>query len=143
MLSTHKSMASEEGDKYMKSEDIERLKNPKASMTRLSQDLASKSWETQVNACNVLRSIALHDTKLIDSTFMRSIMSDVIKIAASLRSSVSKNGLLLLQDLFEKCPHRMEIELEDLANTLIKKGSDTNVFISAEAEKSLIKMAQK
>lgn len=143
MMSTQKSMKSEEGDKYLKSEDIERLKNPKASMTKLSQDLCSKNWETQVNACNVLRSIALHDTKLIDSSFMRMVIKDIIKIVSSLRSSVCKSGLLLLQDLLEKCPNRMEIELEDIVKTLMKKGSDTNSFISAEAEKSLLKMAQR
>ena len=69
-------------------------------------------------------------------------MEDIIKIASSLRSSVCKNGLLVLQDLFKNCPQKLEYELETLSSTLIKKGNDTNVFISAEAERTLLKMCQ-
>lgn len=50
MRSTQRSNLSEDGDRYMKSEEIEKLKDPKSSMIRLSSDLSSKSWETQVNA---------------------------------------------------------------------------------------------
>jgi hypothetical protein len=101
MGSTQRSNMGEDDDKYLKSEDIERLADPKASMAKLIVDLPSKNWEVQVNACNVLRSIAIHDKQLLDSTFFRTVTTDLIKIAASLRSSVCKNGLLVFQDLFK------------------------------------------
>jgi hypothetical protein len=101
MGATQRSNMGEDDDKYLKSEDIERLADPKASMAKLIVDLPSKNWEVQVNACNVLRSIAIHDKQLLDSTFFRTVTTDLIKIAASLRSSVCKNGLLVFQDLFK------------------------------------------
>jgi hypothetical protein len=140
MGSTQRSNMGEDDDKYLKSEDIERLADPKASMAKLIVDLPSKNWEVQVNACNVLRSIAIHDKQLLDSTFFRTVTTDLIKIAASLRSSVCKNGLLVFQDLFKTWGKNLEFELESIINTLIKKGNDTNVFISAEAEKTLLSM---
>lgn len=100
MRSTQRSNTGEDESKYLTSEEIERLADPKASLAQLPTDLASKDWETQVNACNVLRSIAIHDSKVFDSSFFRAALPDILKIAASLRSSVSKNGLLALQDLF-------------------------------------------
>lgn len=143
MRSTQKSnMAAggEDDNKYLTSAEIERLADPKASMQLIPSDLASKNWETQVNACNVLRSIAIHDSHLLDSSFFRAIMGDLIKTAGSLRSSVSKNGLLMFQDLFNNCHRGVEFELEGIIDVLIKKGNDTNIFISAEAEKSLLSM---
>jgi hypothetical protein len=85
----------------LSSAEIEKLADPKGSMLAVSTDLASKDWEVQVNACNVLRSIAIHDKNLLNSTFFKVVLPDLIKIAASLRSSVSKNGLLVFQDLFQ------------------------------------------
>lgn len=140
MRSTQKSgMGSDDDNKYLTSEEIEKLSNPKASKTQLVKDLASKNWETQVNACNVLRSIAIHDKNLLDSTFFRDVLPDLIKIASSLRSSVCKNGLLVFQDLFKNCSKNID-DLESLSTVLIKKSSDTNIFISSEAERTLISM---
>lgn len=140
MGSTQRSNLGEDDAKYLKSEDIERLADPKASMISLIEDLPSKNWEVQVNACNVLRSIALHDPHLLDSTFFRTTIKDLIKIAGSLRSSVCKNGLLVFQDLFGSWSKNLEFELESIINTLIKKGNEANIFISSEAEKSLLSM---
>lgn len=101
MRSTMRSVASEGGEsKYLTTAEIEKLADPKSSMQQLAKDLSSKDWEVQVNACNVLRSIAIHNTNLLDSSFFRSAFPDLIKIASSLRSSVCKNGLLVFQDLF-------------------------------------------
>jgi len=50
MKSTQKSNAGEEDTKYLSSQEIEKLSNPKASMTQIITDLASKDWEVQVNA---------------------------------------------------------------------------------------------
>lgn len=101
MKSTQRSAAGEDETKYLTSEEIEKLNDPKGTMAHLLTDLASKDWETQVNACNALRSIAIHDKNLIGVDFIRSIVADLVKIASSLRSSVCKNGLLALQDLFQ------------------------------------------
>lgn len=133
-------LGGEDDNKYLTSDEIERLADPKASMMQLYNDLPSKDWEVQVNACNVLRSIAIHDKQAFESSFFKNTMPDLIKIASSLRSSVCKNGLLVFQDLFNNCWKSIEFDLESITNVLIKKGNDTNIFISAEAEKTLLSM---
>lgn len=77
---------------------------------------------------------------MLDSAFLKSVLADLMTITSSLRSSVCKNGLLVFQDLFKNCSKNMEFDLESIANILIKKANDTNVFISAEAERTLASM---
>jgi len=64
----------------------------------------------------------------------------IIKIADSLRSSLSKIALLTITDMFTFLKRCMEPDLDNLMKILLKKGSDTNTFISDEAEKALISM---
>lgn len=101
MRSTQRSSAGEDDTKYLASEEIEKLANPRSSLNQLPLDLSSKDWEVQVNSWNVLRSIAIHDNSLLDSSFFKEALADLIKIASSLRSSVCKNGLLAFQDIFK------------------------------------------
>lgn len=50
MRSTQRSNTGEDESKYLTSDEIERLADPKASLSQLPTDLASKDWEVQVNA---------------------------------------------------------------------------------------------
>lgn len=100
MRSTQRSGVGEDENKYLASEEIEKLADPKASLSELTKDLTSKNWEVQVNACNVLRSLAIHNSQLLNSSFFKDTLESLIKIASSLRSSVCKNGLLVFHDLF-------------------------------------------
>jgi hypothetical protein len=140
MRSTQRSGVGEDENKYLTSEEIEKLADPKGSLNELAKDLTSKNWEVQVNACNVLRSLAIHDSQLLNSSFFKDSLENLIKIASSLRSSVCKNGLLVFHDLFNNWGRNLEFDLESITNTLIKKGNDTNVFISVEAEKTMLSM---
>ena len=65
-------------------------------------------------------------------------MTAIIKIADSLRSSLSKIALLTINDMFYYLKRCMEPDLDPLIKVLLKKASDTNTFISEEAEKALI-----
>ena len=120
MRSTQRSSTGDDDTKYLASDEIEKLANPSSSINQLPIDLASKDWETQVNAWNVVRSIALHNSNLLDSTFYKLVLADLIKIASSLRSSVCKNGLLAFQDIFQNWSKHIEFDLESISNILIK-----------------------
>lgn len=50
MRSTQRSSVGDDDTKYLASEEIEKLANPKSSLTQLPIDLASKDWEVQVNS---------------------------------------------------------------------------------------------
>jgi hypothetical protein len=66
--------------------------------------------------------------------------SQIIKIADSLRSSLSKIALITINDMFLNLKRCMEPYLDNLVKILLKKGADTSTFISDEADKALISM---
>lgn len=65
----------------------------------------------------------------------------MINIADSLRSSLAKNALITIGDMFTNLKRCMEPSMDRIIKILLKKGADTNAFISDEAEKCLIAMA--
>jgi len=66
----------------------------------------------------------------------------MIKLADSLRSSVSKVALLSINDMLSFLKRCMEPFLDRLAKVLLKKAADTNAFLSEEADKCLQTMVQ-
>jgi predicted transcriptional regulator YheO len=62
----------------------------------------------------------------------------LIKVAESIRSSLSKIALMTLNDMLITLKRCMEPYLESLLKILIKKAAlDTNTFIAEEAERAL------
>lgn len=68
------------------------------------------------------------------------MVAAVLKVADSLRSSLSKIALMTLNDMFVYLKRCVEPDLDSILKLLLKKASDTNIFISEEAEKALISM---
>lgn len=59
----------------------------------------------------------------------------------NLRSVVSKVSLITVQEMMEQLPKQLvEQELETMTQVLMKKSSDSNAFMAAEADKCLITM---
>ena len=77
---------------------------------------------------------------LSQGTQLHSLISLLIKLADSLRSSLIKIALLTINDMFNLLKRCMEPDLDSLAKVLLRKSSDTNTFISDEAERVLISM---
>ena len=72
---------------------------------------------------------------------MSTIVGQLIKLAESLRSSLSKVALLTINDMLTFLKRCMEPFLDSLVKTILRKASlDTNAFISDEASKGLISM---
>lgn len=66
-------------------------------------------------------------------------MTYLLKLAESLRSSLSKVSLMTLNDMIFYLKRCMEPYLEQLMKILLRKASlDTNTFISEEADRALI-----
>ena len=57
-------------------------------------------------------------------------MPDVMRLVENLRSSLSKNAVLTLNELALKVKKGLDSELDLIFNKLIKKSLDTNSFIS-------------
>jgi hypothetical protein len=72
---------------------------------------------------------------------LNGIVTSLIKLADSIRSSLSKISLMTLNDLLSSLKRCMEPYLDSLIKILIKRAAlDTNTFISEEAEKALVSM---
>lgn len=60
----------------------------------------------------------------------------------SLRSSLAKNAMMTLTEMCQELKKQLDPELESIISKLIKKGSDTNVFIAEEVKKGLVAVCQ-
>ena len=65
------------------------------------------------------------------------ITLDLLALIESLRSSVSKNALICLNEFTIALGKQVDPEMEVILEKLVKKSGDTNVFISSEVQKCL------
>ena len=72
---------------------------------------------------------------------LSSIVSALIKLAESIRSSISKVSLVTITEMLTQLKRCMEPYLENIMKVMIKRAAlDTNTFISEEADKALTSM---
>lgn len=86
---------------------------------------------------NKLRRLLKFNSNLFSNAPIHSIVMQVLKWADSLRSSLSKNALIVVGELCASIPKQIDPELESVLNSVLRKSADTNVFISEQADKSL------
>ncbi len=73
------------------------------------------------------------------SALSTQIFKDIVKAVDSLRSQVAKNACLTLSTMFSELPPRdVDNHIETVMPIVIKRATDTNQFISSEADKTLI-----
>lgn len=105
--------------------------------------LTSEDWSIQFEGCNIIRRVCKHHQSLVlqnNIGMLGTLIGQLIKIADSLRSSLSKVALMTIGDMFTFLKRCMDPYLDSLLKILLKRGSDTNTFISDEAEKALALM---
>jgi hypothetical protein len=68
------------------------------------------------------------------------IILDVVKLIESLRSGLSKNSLILIGEVANKMGKQTDSELFTILPSVMKKSIDTNLFLSEEAEQTLVKL---
>ena len=97
-----------------------------------------ENWEAQFEAVNVLRRLTKHHPEVFFSKVtLHNVVLDVVKWADSLRSSLAKNALILLQEMCAKLRKSMDSEISELFKILLRKVADTNGFIAKQAEITL------
>jgi len=129
--------------KYIKSDELEPLENPEQEFKRQVVILQKSSdWSQQFEACNQVRRISKHHPAAIlqQGPYLQTWISLLIRLADSLRSSLSKIALLTINDMFQFLKRCMEPNLDSLMKILLKKGTDTNSFISDEADNAMVSM---
>jgi len=103
------------------------------------QGIFSPDWVSQFESCNIIRQVCRHHHGLIlqNGNSLPNLVSQLLKLADSLRSAVSRIALMTLSDMFVQLKRVMEPMLMPTVKILIKKSSDTNQFIADEADKCM------
>jgi hypothetical protein len=126
----------EDEGKYIATKDLTPLVNPDKQFKLVFKDLISSDWQKQFDTCNTLRALAVHHKDLLtnDSYILQNFIQGLIKQVESLRSTVSKNALLGVKDLIESLKKNLDNEIDYLLPAVMKKATDTNVFLSKAAD---------
>lgn len=122
---------------YLKSIDLESFPNPSEKMKEAMQKIEKKNWKEVFEALDVLRTLAIWHTNTIIpkiSTVIREVNREA---DSNLRSAVRKNAVLCLQTLFCTLGTKLDVYLNVLIPTLLKRTIDGNQFLAGEAEVAL------
>jgi len=77
-----------------------------------------------------MRRITKHHSDLLNSAVLKSIVPDIAKMSESLRSTLSKNAVILLNELVTTMKRAFDSSFDLVFSKLIKKALDANSFIS-------------
>ena len=64
-------------------------------------------------------------------------MLQLLKLAESLRSQLSKTALVTIQECFQSLRRKLDSEIDHCALVLFKKAADTNLFIAEAAKRTV------
>lgn len=107
-------------NKYLSPSDLEPLVNPELEWKMCINDIKSDNWSRQFEACNSLRKMCkFHIKELVyggktnqpiakpTMEAFHEINIQVVKLVDSLRSTVSKQALITLFEMFETLPKQL------------------------------------
>ena len=121
---------------YLKKDELLPVENPEIELQHYLR-ISPNDWAMQFEMLNGIRKIIKFHKEIFIVAPFHSLLLQVVRCADSLRSSLSKNAIIVIGELCEFLSKLVEPELELILNCLLRKSVDTNIFISGEAEKSL------
>ena len=89
----------EETGIYLAPEQITPLDKPEEAWNKCVEDIkCTSNWALQFEACNIARRICAHHTHILATNpiQLHTLVLGLLKVVDSLRSSLAKNGLILL-----------------------------------------------
>eukprot|EP00347_Sterkiella_histriomuscorum_P003381 403364519 len=153
------SSTSGDAKQYLSIGELEPLVNYELEWKMFLTDIKSDNWSRQFESCNILRrACKFHIKEIVYSGGSKSqsqviqkgttetfheINLQIVKLVDSLRSTVSKQAMITLYEMFESLPKALiEQDLEPIFQVLVKRSVDTNFFVAEEAEKTLMSMCR-
>ncbi len=118
---------------YLNFEDINPSSNPTMELNEVLQGLDKQAWPDIFHLLTSIRRLALHHGHMLEP-HVHTIVLGVTNQADNLRSQVSKNALLCLGDMWKGMGKVLDLELQGVAPTVIKKSADKVEFIREAAE---------
>ena len=101
-------------------------------------ELKSEDWQVSNEAISKLRRILINHPEQLGPSITKAIVPDIMKLTESLRSTLSKNGVMIISEMYTQLKKQLDCDLELIFSKLIKKTLDTNSFISEEVKKALM-----
>lgn len=116
---------------YIKNADLKPLEHPERDIEGICS-VETNNWTEQFEVINMLRSLVKHHKEVFLPSELQRIILKLLEWAGSLRSALSKNGIILLGEMCRGLKKFVEPELDQIVPVLLKKAADTNIFISEE-----------
>jgi len=125
---------------YTHTDELAPLAHPETEMRTAVERLQSGDWSAQMAALTVLRSMCLFHSEIVVAQ-VHDVVRLVLGVVDSLRSSLSKAGIMACADMFVALKGSMDPEIERMALALTKKaGESASGFIADEAKRALTAM---
>ena len=126
---------------YISTKQLTPVNNVADAIRTCIKDIKSSEWDIRFDAITLLRRLAVCHGATTISSHMKQLCADIRGEIDSLRSSLSKNALLCVCDLFEYCGRSASDELDILLPSLIKRASESS-FLADQAHLALAFMIQ-
>ncbi|GMH83835.1 hypothetical protein TrST_g9389 [Triparma strigata] len=125
-----------ENHEYMSTDDIRPSPNPQQELQMMLGGVGTQEWPELFHTLNSVRRLSLHHGQLLES-HVHSVLRSVLKAVDNLRSTIAKNAMLTIADMWMGMGRVMDPELNLVAPMLVKRFADTNGFLSEVAEECI------
>lgn len=106
---------------YIPSEEITACLNPAQEMNRAYKGLETQDWPEIFHTLNTFRKLALHHpTVLVSAGTLHNVVLLIMKRVDALRSSLAKNALLTIIDMFKGIGKHMDAEVATMVPGILK-----------------------
>jgi hypothetical protein len=126
---------------YLSTAELQPFDSPAEGLKGALKSIKSSDWQQRFESVNALRRLAVNHTELITGQ-IKTLIRDIRGEVDSLRSSLSRNSLMLLTELFQNAARLMEPELEVIFPSILKRSGESNAFLAEEANKCLTVASQ-
>jgi len=129
------------GLEFVEHTDLVPCSAPSSVIKRAIEELSSSNWEARFHAVTDVRRVTVHHGETI-TPHLHDIVALVSKYMLDLRSLLSKNAIVCMNELFQSQGRQMDSNLPRVIPLLLKKTGEANRFINQEADATLRAMVQ-
>eukprot|EP01032_Pedospumella_encystans_P015733 gene15733-17980_t len=123
---------------YIPSEQIGPCSAPVQDMNKAYKGLETQEWPEIFHTLNTFRKLAIHHANmLVSSGNLHNLILLIMKRVDALRSSLAKNALLTIEDLFNGLKKTLDAEVAVIIPGVLKRAIDSSSFIVESADSVL------
>jgi hypothetical protein len=115
---------------YSNDDGLPPFHDPNKELKLTLLELKSDDWQIANEALTKMRRFIRHHSDLLIGPTVKAVVPDVMKLSESLRSTLSKSAVIVINELSNKLKRQLDSEFDLIFSKLIKKSLDTNSFIS-------------